>query len=307
MESGPPNQRRGRPQAGRRTITRIAKQSLRELSQRFRRLLSDLADVHVEPVETTHQLRVTSRRADVALRLFRAWLPRDRRNGMRRVLKYIRSDAGFVRDLDLLEQQWRPPHGVLAAQVPPAAATWMHKRIQTQRAQARHRLFHWTRKSAVNRFRKRSQQLVRTARLRRHGSANACISRTLGKLVGRLRESLPATSSSLSDSHRTRIDARRLRYAVELLGQILPSSAATIATALSRIQEQLGRINDEATAVRHLKASLDDCGDRTLVPPLQAMLERFESAASARLAQWDADMRDELGTLQNLLAAMSDC
>ena len=305
MKSTPHRQRHDPSRAGRHAVTRIAKRSLRELSHRFRQLLADLANVHIEPVETTHQLRVTSRRLDVALRLFNAWLPRGRRHWMRRVLKDIRCDAGSVRDLDLLEQQWRPSHGSLAVQVPHEAATWMHKRIHAQRAQARHQLFHWTRKSASNRFRKRSQQLVRTARPQRKGSVHTRISQALSKLVARLKDSLPTTSTSLVNSHRTRIDARRLRYALELLHPILPADTATIVALLVQVQEQLGQINDAATAIRHLKASLEACNAPTLVPLLQSALERSESAATARLEKWSADMSDQVDTLEDLLTVLT--
>lgn len=305
MKSIPHRQRHDPSRTGRRSLTRIAKRSLRDLSHRFRRLLADLANVHKEPVETTHQLRVTSRRADVALRLFKAWLPRGRRQWMRRLLKDIRFDAGSARDLDLLEQQWRPSHGSLAVQVSHEAAAWMHKRIQAERAQARHRLFHWTKKSASNRFRKRSQQLVRTARPRRKGSVPARISQALAKLVARLKESLPTTSTSLANSHRTRIHARRVRYALELLHPILPADTATIVALLVQVQEQLGRINDTATAIRHLKTSLEACNAPTLVPLLQSVLEQSESAATARLEKWGVDMSDQVDTLEDLLSRLT--
>ncbi len=305
MNSTPRRQRHDPSRAGRRNITRIAKRSLRDLSHRFRQLLADLANVHREPVETTHQLRVTSRRMDVALRLFKAWLPRGRRHWMRRVLKDIRCDAGSVRDLDLLEQQWRPSHGALAVQVPHEAATWMHKRIQAERAQARHRLFRWTKKSASNRFRKRSQRLVRTARPQRKGNVHARISQALSKLVARLKDSLPTISTSLANSHRTRIHVRRVRYALELLHPILPADTATMVALLVQVQEQLGQINDAATAIRHLQASIEACNAPVLIPQLQSLLERCETAATARLEKWSVDMSDQVDTLEDLLTRLT--
>ena len=305
MKSTSHKQDRKSSRAAERTVTRIAKRSLLELSQRFGQLLTDLANTHIEPVETTHQLRVTSRRADVALQLFREWLPRDRRQWMRRVLKFVRADAGAVRDLDLLEQQWRLADGAMAAQVPPDAATWMHKRIQTQRAQARHRLFHWTRKSAASRFRKRSQRLVRRVRPRHSGSPHVWISQSLVKLVGGLKDSLPMVSTSLANSHRARIHARRLRYAIELLSQVLPAETVSVAATLAQIQEQLGLVNDDATANRHLRASIEACGHPKLVPQLQSLLDRSEAAATARLEKWNADMSEQIAVLAELLARLA--
>ena len=280
-----------------RTISKLVKRSLRELTQRFGQLLSDLANVHLDSVETTHQLRVTSRRTDVTLRLFKSLIPRYRWRWMRRVLKEIRTDAGAARDLDLLELQWRPSHGALAVQVSHAAAAWMHARIQAQRSRARRELLRWTRMSAVTRFRKRSRALIRNVRGRGHRSADASISNGLARLVGQLQKSLPATSISLQHSHQTRIHARRLRYAIELLQPILSGVTAELCTPLSRLQEELGQINDDATAVRHLKDSIGACDDRALAPLLQSLLERLETVAVERLANWTRDTSNEIDSL----------
>jgi len=289
------------PRTTPRTILKLGKRSLRELLHRFGQLLSDLANVHLDAVETTHQLRVTSRRTDVALRLFKSLFPRHRRRWMRGVLKDIRTDAGAARDLDLLEVQWRPAHGALAVQVSHPAASWMHTRIQGQRTHARRQLLRWTRMSSVTRFRKRSNALARRVRRRGHTSTNVAISRRFSALVIQLRDSLPATSLSLRHSHQTRIHARRLRYAIELLQQILPDDTAATCTPLTRIQEQLGQINDDATAIRHLNGSIEACSDPAVAPVLQLLLEQLETAAVKRLEKWSVDTSSELDDLNEML------
>lgn len=265
--------------------TKLAKRSLRELLQTFDHLLSDLANVSADPMETTHQLRVTSRRADVALRLFKAQFPRHRRHWLRRTLKAIRTAAGAVRDLDLLEQRWRPAHGDLATLVALEAAAWMHNRIQNQRLQARRQLLNWTRKSAIKRLRRRSKSLLQKKR-RRRSQVVVSISLALSRLVQELKDSLPTSSASLLASHRTRIHARRLRYAVELLHPVLPEDMVAISAPLAMLQEQLGQINDDATAIRHLQESIDACSEYSVSELLRPLLQKSENTAAERLEKW---------------------
>ena len=278
-----------------RCAVKLAKRSLRELSKSLGGLLSDLANVQLDPVETTHQLRVISRRADIALRLFKFQWPR-RRHWLRRTLQEIRTDAGAVRDLDLLELRWRPGHGHMAAQVP-AAAAWMHTRIQSERRKARQRLLAWTRPSAARRLRNRAQGLLQSQRS--GGRAALSISRGLLRLIRQLKASLPSVSVNPQSSHQTRIYARRLRYALELLRPMLTENAATICTLLASFQEQLGQINDDATEIRHLQRSIDACRDPLVSTLLQSQLGQSETAALGRLSQWVKHV-----SIESLTAAM---
>ena len=64
-------------------------------------LLARAADEHPQP-EHVHQLRVATRRAMAALRIFEALLPRRRSRKMKKQLKRIRRAAGDARNLDVL-------------------------------------------------------------------------------------------------------------------------------------------------------------------------------------------------------------
>jgi len=257
---------------------------------KFIQWLRNLAGSHIDLVEATHQLRVTSRRADVALRVFKDWLPHDRRLAMRRILKEIRFDAGIIRDLDLLEAKWRPSHGTLAGQASVNVAIWMHQQILQQRDHARCELAHWTRRSRRCRLEKRSKGLIRQVRPRGSPTATACLSKALEKLIDRLNGLLPRTALSLHDSHQTRIAARRLRYALELLHPFLAGEVAGLIKLLTHLQDHLGAINDDATAIQHLMTLMEACHEPSLLPELQQQLERNQLLAAERLAHWQADM-----------------
>jgi triphosphatase len=62
---------------------------------------------------------------------------------------------------------------------------------------------------------------------------------------------------SVARRHRVRIEAKRLRYAVDGLASILdPSAARRLSARLADLQDVLGRANDAATGER-LLASLE--------------------------------------------------
>src|SRR5262245_57840761 len=55
-----------------------------------------------DDVEKVHQLRVSTRRAIAALKLYRDWLPRRTRRWLKKRLNDSREAAGAARDLDVL-------------------------------------------------------------------------------------------------------------------------------------------------------------------------------------------------------------
>ncbi|MBS0201326.1 MAG: CHAD domain-containing protein [Planctomycetes bacterium] len=270
-------------QLGHRVLARFAKRTLRELLDEFGRKLADVAEGRVDPVEATHQLRVVSRRTDVALRVFKAWISPDRRKRMQQYLKRVRLDAGAVRDLDLLELRWRPGCGDLAMQVLPATAGWMHTRIQSELSRFRDRLLRWTRHSATCRLNKKSMALVRTIGRQKRRLETPVVDRALVKLQQSLQKSIPVTSSSLVQSHQTRIHARRLRYALKLLQPILWGDVASFIVQLVTLQDELGQINDEATGIEYQSASLESCTDPAMKLELKTLMDRMRDAAAEHL------------------------
>ena len=55
-----------------------------------------------EDIEHVHQLRVATRRAIAAIRVFEDQLPRRRTRQMKQILRRVRQTAGNARDLDVL-------------------------------------------------------------------------------------------------------------------------------------------------------------------------------------------------------------
>src|SRR6476660_2326993 len=89
-------------------------------------LAAHLADHDIEHV---HRLRVATRRAAAALKLYRDWLPEKTRRWFKKRLRQIRRAAGEARDLDVLIQRLQRESGV---QVEPIIGFLAEKRRAVQ-------------------------------------------------------------------------------------------------------------------------------------------------------------------------------
>ncbi|HEY4262724.1 MAG TPA: CHAD domain-containing protein [Schlesneria sp.] len=282
-------------------LARFPKRTLQRVLKKLRGLLKELRPADSEIVEVTHQLRVASRRADVALRLFRDWIPRHRRQHLKSTLKQIRVDAGTVRDLDLLELHWHPDNGDSASEFSPEASAWLHARILDHRSVAFDQLLRWTRQPRQKRFRKQSQQVLDQFKQCGRRRFLKHLPLAISKLANAFREAAPTTVQSLADSHRTRICARRLRYGVELLQAVIPDSTTQLVSSLEAIQQQLGQINDDATANRFVRQSLAGSVAPNIAASLQSWLDRSEAAAMNRLAELSIQMPSPTQSLRRFL------
>src|SRR5262245_37953091 len=86
---------------------RVARRTLRARLRTVSDWLARAADEADADAEHVHQLRVSTRRATAALRLFDSVLPRKRSRWFRKRLKRMRKAAGEARDLDVLIERVR--------------------------------------------------------------------------------------------------------------------------------------------------------------------------------------------------------
>lgn len=294
----PPSQ----PQLTKRDLRRFAKRSLKHLLKRPDHLMNGLTRDDADLVEAIHQLRVASRKADVALRVFRDWIPNRIRSDQAATLKKVRVAAGAVRDLDLLEMRWRPESGAAASQVSTEAADWLHTKIQQQRSEAFDRLMHWSRKSRCRQRQKQTRRLLDRLPSRSAHRFESLTAHAIAKLVAAFCEAAPDTANSLAESHQTRIRARRLRYGIELLQKIIPDDTTQLISQLESVQEVLGQINDDATTNRFVRLSLSDCPDPRIEASLRAWLDRSEAAAADRLADFEIQIPSPTLSLKQFLS-----
>jgi CHAD domain-containing protein len=244
-----------------------------------------------ENIEYVHQLRVWTRRAVAALRLYKDWLPRRRLGWIEKQLKRIRRAANDARDCDVLIRRLEKKH--------PGHGTkrWLETvRAEREEAQKAVVAVH-DRLRHGHRFARRVDQLLQRVRRRGRDKARAappCFGdwarERLRPVVEQFFAAVPADRADEAALHRFRIRGKELRYAMELLAGAFPEPFRTeLYPAVEAVQDRLGEINDLATATARLRQEIEAAGNspdaaswRRLLPNEQAQLDR----ARQQFWQW---------------------
>lgn len=237
--------------------------------------------------EDIHQLRVATRRATAALDVFRDFLPRGRRQRLRRQLRAIRQAASSVRDLDIVAIHLRE-QAALAKETPatsgrgdagPDKTKKQNQRVQKRLAKRRRVGVCQVAKQVSKRKRQamRQQGLKLLKRIKWRGDGPEPTLREAATVATHSRsvvffsaaEKCQTSSSQASPSfppapklHRLRIAAKRLRYSLELLSSVGDESAIAAASCLTEMQQILGVINDHATVRAYYETCASTRGKR---------------------------------------------
>jgi CHAD domain-containing protein len=209
--------------------------------------------------EHVHQLRVATRRADAAVRIFRDYLPSKVFKKARRRLRRLRRAAGEARDWDVfvtevLERMSRQPE----KQRP--GLDFLHGCAVGRRTAAQEEL---TAVSAEELS--RADAWIADALAAVHPSAavrdGTLLQVALPLLRSLLLELEELASGDLTDYtrlHQVRIRGKRLRYAMEVFaGAFPPLFTEQLYPQIEAIQEVLGRANDSHVAIGHLEMVRD--------------------------------------------------
>jgi CHAD domain-containing protein len=206
-----------------------------------------------DDTEKVHQLRVATRRAIAALKLYRDWLPQDGSRWLSNRLKKIRRAAGDPRDLDVIAQWIRKEldsqaGGILA-------------RVADERAEAQPKIMAVAEKcESKNRFRRKMYGLLTGVRPRGKRQKTQDVSfhnwaeTQLAQAADNFFAALPNQNSDLSALHQFRIRGKQLRYTLELLASAFgPELREEQYPIVQRLQELLGQINDCVSADARLR------------------------------------------------------
>ncbi|MCS6866980.1 MAG: CHAD domain-containing protein [Gemmataceae bacterium] len=215
-------------------------------------------DKPYDDVEHVHQLRVATRRANAALRVFAATIPPKLYKEAKQTLRALRRAAGEARDWDVFLLALPTISAFRAPRTKPAL-DFLIGYACGQRAAAQERLT--TAATEVGpRWAELARELPERVRAATdHGSPPPA---TLGELATqqlaeRMRtftadvEAHPKTPPEL---HALRIAAKRLRYAIEIFADCFPPLLRdTIYPAVETVQELLGGIQDAVVALERLR------------------------------------------------------
>lgn len=228
-------------------VSRGAARSLTERIEAVEHWLPLAAQQPEHDVEYVHQLRVSTRKAGAALKLFAELLPKQRAKKWKKRLKRIRAAAGDARDDDVQLTRLT----LLAADEP--VLDPLVQQVREHRAVAQAQLVAlWRANDGL-----KSTKLVNKVAWRGKGREPSFHTAAVGWLKTISEEfwsKQPAADAHTEDLHAFRIAAKQLRYALDLLATALPGSSAKEAVKkLSKLQERLGAINDHATAIERLE------------------------------------------------------
>jgi triphosphatase len=211
-----------------------------------------------EAPEPLHRLRVTARRMDTILSLFRAYLPASVRNS-RPTLKGLLDALGLVRDADIRLEAVSSFRGSLP-ESDRGGLDPLLQYLHSERARARSAMLR-----ALDAKRARDwldtlpYQLARTppatsAASSRHAAALTVVPDLIHKRFRKLRKSARrlTSESSMTEFHEVRVRAKKLRYALEVIAPTYLKPANKMLAALHKLQSKLGTQHDADVIAHYL-------------------------------------------------------
>jgi CHAD domain-containing protein len=213
-----------------------------------------LAAAHAdEDEEHVHQLRVGTRRAGAALRIFASVVPERLYRKTRKTLRRIRRAAGAARDWDVFLQALT----ARMARAAPAQSSGLHFLVgyaDGQRAAAQGELAEVARKKS-----KRVSALLEdlAAALDERSDDGQTLGElavpVLTDLLHDLEEAAHGDLAAYEHLHQVRIFGKHLRYAMEVFESCFAAAfRAQFYPEIAAMQEILGRANDSHVAVSRL-------------------------------------------------------
>ncbi|OHC67917.1 MAG: hypothetical protein A3H93_04140 [Rhodocyclales bacterium RIFCSPLOWO2_02_FULL_63_24] len=211
--------------------------------------------VHRDDPEYVHQMRVATRRLRAALRMFRPVLPAGFAEQLLPPMRELMRALGQARDLDVLMAEIVAPVAKALPDEPRLTdlAGAITNRLYAARADTRHVL----RQPGYGQLLLTAGSLLQRAPFVEAADAAAGMpsllqfaDRRLRRLLKRILELADAARVDYPPSlHELRIGIKRLRYAIEFFGPMIPGkSGVTVIKRLAGLQEELGQLNDLASA-----------------------------------------------------------
>ncbi len=233
-------------------------------------------------IEYVHRLRVSTRRAAAALKLYRDVLPKRPAHWLKRRLGKIRRAAGTARDLDVLAER-------LSEQLGPRGEALLAD-VAEQRDAAQPAI-NDVRDSACreDRMRQKTAKLLeglankgKKKHADRHQPFGDWARPQLQATAERFFAAMPSDDSDLKALHQFRIRGKALRYAMELLSPAFgPEMRGEYYPIVEELQEQLGQVNDHVAGEQRLR----DWSDATDDPERQSLLGECIEREREQLAE----------------------
>lgn len=250
--------------------------------------------------EIVHQLRVCSRRAAAALKLFADILSKRDVRWLKKQLRTIRRAAGDARDLDVLLETQLTDQG--------KHAEALRKKLHQRRKKAQKPMVRTAaRMLKHDRLLARAEQLRNKPHPRPQANGAPVPEPSFGEWArDHLREvteaffgAAPSACADPEVLHQFRIRGKELRYAMELLAPAFPAAfREQLYPQIEQLQDRLGKINDQVVAIERIRGWLRATSKKGRIAYLRAQLTHEQETLAERreefLQWWTPEMADGL-------------
>lgn len=247
-----------------------------------------LAAYHFQQdIEHVHRLRVSTRRAMAALRLYHDWLPNKKRRWVKKQLKKVRQAAGDARDLDVLADR---VNDELAEKASPVAAE-----VKELRESAQPAILDVAEKCRLDdRYVRKVGKLLDGIRPPQNSAQQPVRFREwahhqLAQITDEFFKAAPSNGADTAALHQFRIQTKALRYAIELVAPAFgPELREQTYPMVEELQERLGAIQDCVAGAAHLRKWSSDAHDAEVCKSFDELARRQDE----RLAKLIAEFQD---------------
>jgi CHAD domain-containing protein len=287
------------------TVEEAARRSLGPRLMAVAQLLPLAAHFAEHDIEHIHRLRVATRRAGAALKLYRGCLGPKPARRMKKQLRKIRRAAGDARDLDVLAERLARDYGEPVAPVVELIAR-DRAAVQPTILKAAERC------RKKDRFARKSAKLLASihipeakGRTAPDITFHAWATKAFAAVAERFLADMPVENSDVVALHQFRIRAKDLRYVIELAASAFESDLRhPLYSNVEKLQERLGRIQDHVAALHRCAAWMEAAKDEALQETLRELAEaerRGLADAQNDFRSWwtserEAQVRDSLKT-----------
>jgi len=235
------------------SVSQAARRSLEPRLAAVTHALPMAAHLAAHDVEYVHRLRVATRRATAALKLYRDCVGVKPARWMKKLLRKIRRAAGDARDLDVLADRLARDYGEPAAPIVELIAK-DREAVQPAiiKVAERCRQNDWF-------VRKTAKLLKSIGNPQKNGNSESALFRDWAKIqfaavVDKFAVAMPNESSRPAELHQFRIRGKALRYAIELVAPAFgPELKDELYPIIEELQERLGRVQDHVAAIERCR------------------------------------------------------
>lgn len=260
-------------------VADVARLAVKTRLKTVRRLLKNVRRYWDSEIEHVHQLRVASRRAEMAIHVFATYLPKKQVRWTKRRLKQFRRAANVARDVDVLRQRYqeKPANRSFPA---PEWEAFLQFLVEQRRA-AQVELGALIDRRSRKTFKRHLVRLLddRIKCKNDKLTFRQLADQALRPLLDDFFQLALRGSSDIESLHRLRIAGKRIRYVLELVAGAYPASRfKPIYRSFSELQKLFGTVNDHATAVETLGRYRNNCGES-----LRQLIEQQRNAEQRQL------------------------